>query len=153
MRLRTVFAVLLIALLVLFAALNWASFTAPTRLNLAVTEVEAPLGVVMLALLALVTLAFTVHMAIWQGAILMESRRNAKELQQQRTLADQAEASRFNELRAVMQEELRQLGERVTELREAMRADLRESTDSLASMIGEMDDRLGSGAPPPRAPN
>lgn len=142
MRLRTVFAILAIGMLAAFAALNWQAFTTPTKLDLMFTTVEAPLGLVMLGLLGLVTLVFAVNMAVWQGTILMESRRNAKELSHQRTLADQAEASRFSELRAALRDEVQQLELRVSEAQEAIRAELRENTNSIASMIGELDDRL-----------
>ena len=142
MRLRTVFAIVAIGLLAAFAALNWQAFTTPTKLDLMFASVDAPLGLVMLGLLGLVTLVFAVNMAVWQGTILMESRRNAKELAQQRALADQAEASRFSELRAALRDEVQQLDHRMGEVQEAVRADLRESTNSLASMIGELDDRL-----------
>jgi uncharacterized protein YlxW (UPF0749 family) len=142
MRLRTATAILAVALLAVFTVRNWPAFTAPTALDLVVTTVQAPLGLVMLALLGIVTLVFAVSMAMWQGAILMDSRRHAKELQQQRTLADQAEASRFSELRAALHEEMQQLAARVTQVHDTMRAELRDSTESLSSMIGEMDDRL-----------
>jgi uncharacterized integral membrane protein len=142
MRLRTVSVILAVVLLAVFAAANWAAFTAPTRLNLLVATVEAPLGLVMLGLLATVTLVFAVWMASWQAVILMETRRNAKELQQQRAVADQAEASRFSELRAALHVELEQLAGRVDAARDAMRVDLRENINSLAAVIAEMDDRL-----------
>jgi len=142
MRLRTVVAILAIALLAVFTAANWHAFTSPTTLDLLVASVNAPLGLVMLGLLGLVTLLLAVYMAMWQGAILMDTRRHAKELQQQRTLADQAEASRFSELRAALHDEVAQLHARLAEVRDAMRADLHQNADSLASMIGEMDDRL-----------
>jgi uncharacterized integral membrane protein len=141
MRLRTVTAILAVVLLAVFTVRNWPAFTQATSLDLVVATVQAPLGIVLLALLGVVTLVFAVSMALWQGTILMESRRHAKELQQQRTLADQAEASRFSELRAALHEEVQDLSARIAQAHEAMRAELRESTDSLASMIGEMDDR------------
>lgn len=142
MRLRTVTAILAVGLLAVFTVLNWTAFTQPTSLNLAVATVQAPLGLLMLALLGVVTLVFAVSMALWQGTILMETRRHAKELQQQRTLADQAEASRFSELRATLHDEVQALTARVNQVQDTLRAELRESTDSLSSMIGEMDDRL-----------
>jgi len=142
MRVRTVVVILAIVLLAVFTALNWPAFIAPTRLDLIVATVEAPLGLLMLGLLALLTLLFAAYMAMWQGSVLLETRRNAKELQQQRTLADQAEASRFNELRNALRDEGKALDQRIADLRTHLRADLQEHTNSLASMIGEMDDRL-----------
>jgi len=142
MRLRTVLVVLMIVLIAAFAAVNWTVFMAPTSLNLLFATVEAPLGLVMLGLLAAVVLIFAVYMAVWQGTVLMESRRHTAELQRQRTLADQAEASRFTELRTALHEELSTLGDRLTQANEAVRKEIRDNGNSLAASVAEMDDRL-----------
>lgn len=142
MRARTFIALLVIALIAAFTILNWAAFNTPTPLSLGFTSFEAPLGLVMLALLALVVVGFAVYLALWQGTILMETRRHSKELQAQRELADQAEASRFTELRAAMQAEFATLGERLTQAQDALRQEMRDSGNSLAATIGEIEDRL-----------
>ena len=142
MRLRTVLVVLMIVLVAAFAAINWQAFLAPTTLSLVFTTFDAPLGLVMLGILAVVVLAFALYMALWQGSVLLESRRHAKELQQQRTLAEQAEASRFTELRAAMHDEIGRLSDRLAQTHESVRAEIRDSANSLAAMVGEMDDRL-----------
>jgi len=147
MRLRTMLIILAILLLAAFAAVNWPVFSASTPLNLVVATVDAPLGLLMLGLIALLVLAFSVYMAAWQGQILLETRRHAKELEHQRVLADQAEASRFTELRGVMQEEIRVLSQRMAELHEALRTEIREQSASLAASVAEMDDRLARGGP------
>ncbi len=146
MPVRTLLLVLLIVLIAGFVAINWAAFTAPTTLSFVFATVAAPLGLIMLGLLVACALAFAIYMAVWQGRILMESRRNAKELQAQRTLADQAEASRFTELRNVMHDELQRLSQ-------TLRAEIHDSTNSLAASIGELDDRLhGSAGDSPTRP-
>jgi predicted PurR-regulated permease PerM len=142
MRLRTVLTILFIALLAVFTAANWGVFVAPTRLSVLVTSFEAPLGFLMLVILMAVVLAFVAYMAVWQGQALAESRRNAKELERQRLLADQAETSRFSDLRALMQSESQRVSARIGEVQEALRNEIRENTNSLAATIGEMDDRL-----------
>ncbi|MEO8080677.1 MAG: LapA family protein [Caldimonas sp.] len=142
MRVRTLLVVLLLVLIAAFAAANWSAFMAPTSLSLLVTSFEAPLGLMMLGLLGVVVLAFAVYMAVWQGTLLMESRRNAAELQKQRTLADQAEASRFTELRGALHDEMVALGERMTQNADALRAEIRDNGNSLAASVAEMDDRL-----------
>ena len=67
----------------------------------------------------------------WQGTLLQEFRRQAKELQAQRLLAESAEASRFTELGALVREEIAKL-----------RTELEETEHSIAATLGEMDDRL-----------
>ncbi len=142
MRARTVLALLLIALIVIFVILNWVPITTPMTLSLGYTQIEAPLGLVMLGLLGALALIFAAYMAFWQGSVLVETRRHTKEMQAQRTLADQAEASRFTELRAAMQTEFATLADRLDKAQTALRTELRESTNSLAATIGEIEDRL-----------
>lgn len=147
MPLRTLLLLLFIGLVAGFAALNWTAFTTPVPLNLGVTTLEAPLGLTMLALVVVVALAFLGYVALFQGRVLLETRRHAKELQAQRVLADQAEASRFTELRALLQAE-------VVRLEGALRGEIRDSANSLAAMIGELDDRVTGvpGSTPVRHP-
>jgi hypothetical protein len=124
MPLRTVVLVVVLALVVLFAALNWSAFMAPTTLSLGVAQVQGPLGLIMLALIAILTAIFLTYLVYVQTTVLIESRRHAKELQAQRELADQAEASRFTELRTYLEQ-------RLTELE-----------NSVSAQLGEMRERL-----------
>lgn len=146
MRNRTLFLLLFLlgSLIAAFVALNWAAVAAPSTLSLGVSTVEAPLGLTLLALLVLVAVVFSIHVAIWQGTALLDARRHAKELQVQRQLADQAEASRFTELRSALHSELAQLGERLSASQDALRLEMRENTNSLAAMLGQMDDHLAA---------
>jgi len=141
---RTLFLllVLLASLITAFAALNWGAFTAMSTLSVGVTMIEAPLGGILLGLLVLMALVFSVYAALSQGAVLLETRRHAKEMQSQRQLADQAETSRFTELRSALHSELAALSERLAASQDGLRLEMRENTNSLAAMVGEMDDRL-----------
>lgn len=134
-----VFSILLIAV---FVAVNWTVFAASTELNLVLFSIVAPLGLTLLGLTVVVTLVFAVYMAIWQGKILKESRRQSKELQTQRALADEAELSRFTELRGVMQAEFAKLTDLMSQSQDRSSKELRDNTNSLAAMLGEMDDRV-----------
>jgi hypothetical protein len=60
----------------------------------------------LLGFTALVAVAFVVYVLYMQTGMLFDARRQSKEIEQQRSLADQAELSRFTELRAYMQGEL-----------------------------------------------
>jgi hypothetical protein len=142
MRMRTLFLALVLLSAAVFVAVNWSAFTVPTRLSLLVTAVEAPVGLVMLGVVVLVVLAFGAYLVVWQSSILLESRRQTKELQVQRTLADQAEASRFTELRVIVHDELERLADRMTQALDALRAEIRDHANSLAATIGELDDRM-----------
>lgn len=127
--------VLALCLLVLFTAvfalLNWTAFSTLMPLSLGVTTVEAPLGLIMLGLLAVICIAFTAWAIALQGHALMDARRMTKDLQAQRDLADKAEASRFTELRAYLD----------TALAES-RQTVEQQSNSLAASIAVLEDRL-----------
>ncbi len=90
---------LVLVLVGLFALINWGAFSALTTLSLGVTTVQAPLGVIMLGLVGFLCVLFTVWVISLQASSLAAARRQTRELQAQRDLADRAEASRFTELR------------------------------------------------------
>jgi uncharacterized integral membrane protein len=126
---------LVLILIGVFAALNWPQFNAEMPLWLGFTTVFAPLGVVMLGLLGIVV----VLLLIEQGAALAESRRYSRELDSQRRLADNAESSRYTELRAYLGEELARSDQRALDIRSA----LMQRLDAL-----EREMRLALGQPP-----
>src|SRR5690606_19324066 len=153
MQIRTVLFVIILGAIGGLAALNWETFNAPTELWLGVTTVQAPLGLVMLGLTAVLTAFFLVFIIYLQSSVLLEARRHAKELQANRELADQAEASRFTELRRFIELELRSVVQQDTETRTALLARLdrldtellaamNQSGNTLAAYIGEVEDRL-----------
>lgn len=156
MKLSTFFLLLVLAGVAVFAALNWQILLATTTLSLGVTEVQAPLGLVMLGLLAFVTMLFLLYLAFLQGSVLIEARRHARELQAHRGLADQAEASRFTELRRFIEAQLHsvaerdeqsraELLERIDHLEREVRLALEQSDNSLAAHIGELEDKVDRG--------
>ena len=131
MRFRSLLVLVASGLAALFVVLNWRVFTGLVKLNLLLTSAEIPVGVVMLLLFAVGLLVLWNTLGRWQGTLLQEFRRQAKELQAQRLLAESAEASRFTELGALVREEIAKL-----------RTELQETEHSIAATLGEMDDRL-----------
>src|SRR5687768_12952167 len=91
-----------LALLALFAAVNWSALTAPTVLSFVAFTLEGPLGLILLCFALGFALLFLGYAAMQRTAMLMESRRHAQELKAQRDLAERAEASRLAELRQQM---------------------------------------------------
>lgn len=135
-------AFFLVLLLVgLFALLNWDAFVALTPLNLGLTTVQAPLGLIMLGLVVFLCVLFTVWVIALQAGSLMEARRQTRELQAQRDLADRAEASRFTELRT-------ELMARLDRLQGESRLAIEEGANSVAAHIGQLEDRLDRDHPP-----
>ena len=154
---RTLLVLVVLALTGLFALLNWSAFAAPTSLYLGFTTVQAPLGIIMLGVVALLAIVFVIWAISLQGTLLLEQRRQSKELQQQRALADSAESSRFTELRSFISAEMLRMAQAADQTRAAItgrldlleqrqRSALDESANSLAAAIGELEDRLERGA-------
>ncbi len=142
MRTRTILVILVMLLVAALLVVNWSVFAASAKVSLVFTSIEVPMGLVMLGILTLIALPFGIYSTVSWSAILLEFRRQAKELTVQRTLADQAEASRFTELRSVIHEELEHLAGRMTQMHDTFRAEIRDNANSLAATIGELDDRI-----------
>lgn len=156
MKFPTLFLIVVLAAIAAFAALNWGLLMAPATLSLGVTEVQGPLGLVMLGLLAIVTTLFLVFVVYLQTSVLLEARRHARELQANRQLADQAEASRFTELRRYLEAEFQKLSnpeaasraamlERLDQVERNLRASVEQSGNTVTAYIGELEDRLEKG--------
>ncbi|MBU4230399.1 MAG: LapA family protein, partial [Proteobacteria bacterium] len=110
-------------------------------------------GLVMLGMVAFLAALFLVFVVYLQTSVLLEARRHARELQANRELAGQAEASRFTELRGFLEADLtRQAGldaesraivlARLDQLDRDLRSAVEQSGNTLAAYIGELEDRL-----------
>lgn len=153
MKLRTIFLLLVLLVIAGFAALNWALFLASTELNLGVTQVQAPLGLIMLGAIVLLTTLFLIYVLYLQTTVMLDTRSHAKELQTHRKLSDQAEASRFTELRTFLDAEFKRmtaadhevksaLMARIDKLEQDLHQAIEQSGNSVAAAVAEMDDRL-----------
>lgn len=162
MKIRTLLLLLVLAAVAGFAILNWNTIMTPTPLSLGVAEVQAPLGLVMLGLSVFLTTLFLVYVVYLQTSVLMETRRNSRELHANRKLADQAEASRFTELRSFLEAELkRQASEadtsktallaRLDQVDRDLQTAIEQSGNSLSAYIGELENRLENA--PGRSPS
>jgi hypothetical protein len=156
MKVRTLLFLIALVAVVAFAALNWSAFVTPTTLSLGLVDIQAPIGLVMLGLLVFLTALFLAFVVYLQTSVLVEARRHARELISQRMLADQAEASRFTELRGFLETELKRLADleadgraailaRLDRLDRDLRSELEQSGNTLAAYIGELEDRLERG--------
>jgi uncharacterized integral membrane protein len=162
MHVRSLLLVLVLALVAAFAVLNWAAFTAPTPLTVGFTQVEAPLGLIMLIALGVISVLFLAYIVFQQAGVIVEARRYAKELKTQRELADTAEASRFTELRMFLEGELRRIEAqaaagtrevtaRIERLESQLQERLAESTRSLSAYVGEIEDKIDRAIVPPQS--
>lgn len=122
MSVRSILLIVVAGLVAIFVAANWTVMTTPTDLSLIVTTVYAPVGVVMMGILGLMFLVFFGYVAYQQSAVLVETRRHAKELAAQRDLADKAEASRFTDLRSFITEEMGRVHQQMEASTQAVQA-------------------------------
>lgn len=131
MTLRSLLFLVVFGALVAFVLVNWQVLNTPTTLSLAFTEVQAPLGLVMLAFIVLVTVLLLGYIVYLQMSGLLEARRHGRELQAQRDLADQAESSRFTELRSYLESRFSRNDDRRDGIERALQARL----DALESQV------------------
>jgi len=153
MRARSIFLVLSIVIVAAFVALNVEEFTRASVLSLGFTSVQAPLGLVMLALLVAAAVIFLGVMIYMQSSNLLETRNYARELSTQRELADKAEASRFTELRHYLEAQTaaqqrreqaaeQVLSERFAAQNRVLMARLEQSDNTLMANMGQLEDQI-----------
>lgn len=159
MKFRTLLLIVFILLIAVFVALNFESILQPTHINLGVSEIEAPLGLVMLGMLVAVLVIFLFALVYAQTLHLMEVRRITREATEQRHLADKAEASRFTELRDYLRGEIQASAVRDAELTDrlmqkmdnvhaALSETIEQTGNGLSANLGELEDRLERQLPP-----
>jgi DNA anti-recombination protein RmuC len=153
MRARLVILVVAILAVAGFAAQNWPAFMQAQTLNFGILQSSAPLGLIMLVLLGIALVAFLISTAFIRTQSLIEARQHTKALDQQRTLADKAEASRFTDLRQHLDTQLREMRQRegiaTAEFEKAMvqaqgeiKAQLELMNRTLSVRLGEFEGHL-----------
>ncbi len=139
MKFRTLILFILIALVAGFVAVNWSAFVAQTQLSLGVASVEAPLGLIMLGVAICLAVPLLVYAMYLQRAAVTQAARQAERLDAQRKLADDAEASRFSQLRHFLDEELQQNATREQQLRSDLLARLDQLETDLRTLVARRD--------------
>lgn len=153
MQLRNILLIFVLSVLVIFAAINWSAIMAPTSISLIFTTIQAPLGLILLAITALLAVFFLGFIVYMQSTMLMERQRLSREMEAQRELANQAEASRFSDLRVFLETELQQLNAqnqhvrsaleaRITQMEQSLNTVIEQTGNTLSAYIGELEDRL-----------
>jgi hypothetical protein len=156
MRARLIFVIVAVLLIATFAALNWGEFVKPTPLSFGGgTITNAPLGLILLTLFGVTLLAWLISSAATNSRRVADANRHAHELRAQRDLADNAEASRFTELREQLDSHLRDSRERgaiaasdfeksVVLSQRELRMQLEQMNRSLEARLSELEGRIQS---------
>jgi uncharacterized integral membrane protein len=147
-----------LVLLAFFTIANWTLLTAPAALNFLAFTVQGPLGLILLGATLVFIALFTVYALSLRTSALVDTRRQTRALEAQRALAEQAETSRYTELRTHFDEEIGRLRaavdgshgalvERLDRLEQALLKSLGDHANSLSAYVGEVDDKLDRLAP------
>ena len=161
MKIRTIFLLFVLILMAVFLVINWTALSTVTAVNLIYTEIQAPLGVLVVGGFAAVVFVLLVYMVWQQASVTLELRAAYKEARNARTVADDAEKSRFAESNRILLERIEKLealmtarsDETLTAVRqEAVRAEerykalfddqKRELTAQVQTQIGAMEKRV-----------
>ncbi|WP_338798960.1 LapA family protein [Acidovorax sp. DW039] len=149
MKMLSTLLLLIIAAIATVAALNWEALSVVTAVSVGLATFDAPLGLLMLGLTALLGVLLVAYVLSLQGTVLLETRRHTKEMQAQRELADKAEASRFTELRAFLENQHTMghttLMNRLDSLETRLTARAQETDNTTAAYVGQLEQRLVSG--------
>lgn len=109
MKIRTIFLLLVLILMAVFLVINWTALSTVTAVNLIYTEIQAPLGVLVVGGFAAVVFVLLIYMVWRRRASSLELRAAYKEARNARTVADDAEKSRFAESNRILLERIEKL--------------------------------------------
>ena len=112
MKLHTVILVLVLFLVLLFAGINWGLFARQDSINFIFFSIEAPLGVIMLGAVGVLSITYLLFIGRLEVSSMMEARKNSKALEEARELASSKEKSRITELQNVVSGQIESLGGR-----------------------------------------
>ena len=96
MKIRTLLIAIAVFAIAAFVALNWSAITMSTALSLGVTTIQAPLGFVLLTLLALFTVLFIAFVVYSRTSGFFKERNHSREMKETQELADNAETLAFH---------------------------------------------------------
>ena len=142
-----------LVLLTVFAAANWSLLAASASLNFLLFTVEGPYGLILFVAVVLFAALFGVYAVSLRTSALLETRRHLKDLEAQRQLADNAEASRlaaltaqitqeFGDVRTALEAARAESQRRSEALEQTLCRHLDETANSLFANVGQIDDKL-----------
>ena len=120
MPLRTLLFVIVIAVIGAFAVLNWSAFAANTVISLGFTSLQAPLGLIMLGIVVVMTILFLFFIAYFQPSVLAALNQN------------------YVQSQAVI------IG-KINEVEQQVLHTAKTTENSIVAYVAELDDRLNRG--------
>lgn len=142
MKIRTMLLLLVLILMAVFLIINWTALSTVMTVNLVYTEIQAPLGAIVVGSFVALTLILLIYMVWQQASVTMELRAAYKEARNAREVADHAEKSRFQESNRLMGERLEKLEALVTTRSDEMLSCVQKQTVRLDERIDKMENNL-----------
>ena len=142
MKIRTMLLLLVLILMAVFLIINWTALSTVMTVNLVYTEIQAPLGAIVVGSFVALTLILLIYMVWQQASVTMELRAAYKEARNAREVADHAEKSRFQESNRLMGERLEKLEALVTTRSDEMLSCVQKQTARLDERIDKMEQNL-----------
>lgn len=115
MKIKTLLLLILFAIISVFLVINWGEFIKPTTISLWYQTIEAPLGLILLGLIIILTVIFGIYALSFRTSLLLKERNLTNELKKAQEIANNEEASRFTELKSLIEAELKNLSKQNTE--------------------------------------
>lgn len=141
MKLHTIILVLVLFLVLLFAGINWTLFARQDSINFIFFSIEAPLGVIMLGTVGVLSIIYLLFIGRLEVSSMMEARKCSRELEEARELALNREKSRITELQNVISGQIESLGGRFEAL-ESRIDGIEEKFSGTESKVDEMIKRF-----------
>lgn len=112
MKLHTVILALVLFVVLLFAGINWSLFARQDSINFIFSSIDAPLGVIMLGTVGVLSVLYMLIIGRLEVASMLEAHKSNKALEEARELALSKEKSRITELQHAISEQIGAYGER-----------------------------------------
>ena len=109
MKIRTLGMLLIVIVMAVFLIINWGTLSQVTTVNLVYTEMEAPLGIIVVAAFAAGVVLLMAYTVWQQASVMMELRAAYKEARTARQMAEDADKSRIAEIRADFKERMEKM--------------------------------------------
>lgn len=134
---RTLGILLVLVLMAVFLIINWTTLSQVTTVNLVYTEIQAPLGILVVCGFSAIIVLLGIY-TIWQQAsVLIELRSAYKEARRAHQLAEEADKSRVTEATKEMKTRFEHLEAVLTGRSDESMQLMRERLDALEKKLAE----------------
>lgn len=137
MKFRTLGILLIMVVMAVFLIINWTALSQVTTVNLVYTEIQAPLGVLVVCGFAVLVVLLGIY-TIWQQAsMFFEIRTAYKEARRAHQQAEEADKSRVTEASREIKERIEKLEALVTDRNDEVLQALRENIALLQKTVAD----------------